>query len=201
MPKSPKRNRETITHTHKDGLGRVSQYFSTVWTIVWKIVGGIALAIGLPASVVTFLPRISVDVRPIDPAEPHKTEITIANTGHVSLKNVKPAVGLCRLLIKDITHLSEVGCDDKRRVRLLRDKDEWFSKQLDVDEKYSIRLDDLLEEFPILNVEKSSDFQGADITVIIGYEVWTFPRETEFRFFTRKEKDGRLSWMQRPLVK
>lgn len=200
MSKLPKRNRKTLIQSQIEGPGKLCQFFSSAWTIF----GGVALLLGLAASVITFLPRMTVEVRPIDPMEPHKTEITIANTGYVTLKNVKPTVGLCSLLIKDITHLPEFGCDDKRGVRLLPAEDAWFPKQLNTDEKYTIRLDDLLDAFPTTHIGKPSDFQGADITVIVDYEVRIIPfirREAEFRFFTRKEKDGKLLWMQRPLVK
>lgn len=200
MSKPPKRNRKALSEAQKEGPGKLCQFFSSAWTVF----GAVALLLGLSASVVTFLPRMTVEVRSIDPMVPYKTEITIANTGYVSLKNIKPTIGLCSLSIKGITHLPEFGCDDKREVHLLPAEDAWFSKQLNTDEKYTIRFDDLLDAFPITHIEKPLDFQGADITIIVGYEgrIIPFPRqEAEFRFFTRKEKDGKLLWMQRPLVK
>jgi hypothetical protein len=76
-------------------------------------------------------------------------------------------------------------------------QEQWFAKELAKDETITIRLDDPFHIFP------PAKFGGADISIIIEYDLWIVPKRfrTEFRYVTRVENDGRLSWVPRPVNK
>lgn len=184
MPKSPK-NSKTPIKKHQQGD---TSKFSRLVTIGSVIVVGL----GFVASVLTLLPRIVVN------SGPQIDQFSITNTGYVPLTNVKPAIGMCKIQMKNRPLMKPMTpCDQYRGVRL--SPNSWFMKQLGLDEGYTIRLFDAFEVLPI---QPPFELEEADITIVIGYNPWIIPlrQEAEFRFFTRKENDGSLSWMQRPLL-
>jgi hypothetical protein len=174
---------------HKKWQGKPKEKTSSFY----KAFGYVVAAIGLAASIVTFLPRITVDAgAQIDPGRPYPIPFTITNTGVVSLTSVQPAIGLCSFWTELSTQSS--ACE-KIGVRFLNPQ--WFVHELRKDEKHVIRLDDLFR------VSSPARFGGADISIVISYYPWLIPikREIEFRFVTRKEMDGMLSWVPQPLGK
>jgi hypothetical protein len=67
----------------------------------------------------------------------------------------------------------------------------WFAR----DETTKIRIDDLIA---------ARSLAAADISVGVDFNIWIIPWlqvELEYRFQTRLEKDGKLSWIPRPLDK
>jgi hypothetical protein len=73
----------------------------------------------------------------------------------------------------------------------------WFIKTLARDEATKIRIDDLF------NIHAPAKFGAADISIVVTFNPWIVPyRYTiEYRFRTRAERDGNLSWIPRPLDK
>ena len=192
MSKRLKRKRRTITTLPQESPRKSRRY----WSIFLRALGGMTFCLGLAASVATFLPRITVDSPPqIDPLSPYPIPFTITNIGLVPLVNVQPAIGICELWTKRTSESSHDSrpCEGSIRGRIMMDK--WFIKELRADERHLIRLDDLF------HIKPPARFGGADISIIVSYQPWLIPfkREFEFRFFTREEKDGTLSWTPRPL--
>jgi hypothetical protein len=70
-------------------------------------------------------------------------------------------------------------------------------KELSRDESQEIRLEDLLA------VKAPAIFGGADISIVLYFQPWfaPIPWSLEYRFQTRLEGDGKLSWVPRPLNK
>jgi hypothetical protein len=64
-----------------------------------------------------------------------------------------------------------------------------------MDEAQIVRLDD------VFVLAKGQKFDGADISIAVEYQPWFVPWQLEktFRFYTRKENDGKFSWVPRPL--
>jgi hypothetical protein len=63
------------------------------------------------------------------------------------------------------------------------------------DETTKIRIDDLIA---------ARSLAAADISVGVDFNIWIIPWlqvELQYRFQTRLEKDGKLSWIPRPLDK
>ena len=79
MTKSQKNSKTTIKK-HQQGD---TSNFSWLVTIGSVIVVGV----GLVASVLTLLPRITVDVSPIDPVHPYKIALTITNREPILLSS------------------------------------------------------------------------------------------------------------------
>jgi hypothetical protein len=106
----------------------------------YKICGYIVAVVGLAASIVTFLPRMTVESdAKIDPSKPYPMPFTITNTGVVPLMSVQPAMGLCQISTEPGPLLD--NCKGSLVSRLA--KTEWFVNELAKDEKHIIRLDDL----------------------------------------------------------
>ena len=62
---------------------------------IWPIVGGIGTVIGLLAAVVTFLPRVDVNVAdPVAANDPFSSLVLISNTGYLPLRNVAVQIGV-----------------------------------------------------------------------------------------------------------
>jgi hypothetical protein len=165
------------------------------WTLFWSIVGGIALVLGLAASVVTFLPRLSIEAPPqFDPTTTSPIPFVITNTGFVPLMNVKLGIGICEIGV-DLTEFGHPEkCDGSLGFRI--NQPWWYIKRLGHDEKHVVRLDE------ILDIQRRVRF-AADISIVVIYQPWFLPfqREAEFRFLKKEEKDGKISWLPRPLFK
>ena len=156
--------------------------------------GGIVVLATL-SGLVVWLPRLTVDPGgQIDPAMSSPIQFTITNTGIVPLWNVRPAIGICQLAFGqpfDPKH----QCHTSGLARLVPTL--WFSRRLGMDERHTIRLDD------VFKVSRGLEFTGADVSIAIYYHFWFIPiqQHKEFRFFTRQERDGKFSWVHRSLSK
>jgi hypothetical protein len=161
---------------------------------------GVAVAIvttivGIAAGLVTFLPRMTIDaVDLVDPSRPWPMHFTIVNTGIIPLTSVQPMLGICELWLGEPRNLPD-RCSGPILSRLAPHS--WFAKRLGGDKRYTISLDEAFALAPGVK------FGGADISIEIRYEPWFLPieRKKEFRFVTRVEGDGKLSWLSRPLDK
>lgn len=153
------------------------------------------LALVTLAGLVVFWPRLTVEPGgQTDPSNPHPIVFTITNTGIIPLENVQPALGLCELSFGEPRNPID-RCVSPLGTKLVFVP--WAVKKLSMDEKHQIRLDDFLGGAP------GAKFGAADISIAVSYNPWFFPirREKEFRFVTRVENDGKLSWIPRPLEK
>ena len=140
---------------------------------------------------IVFWPRVTVESEKssIDPLNPYAIPFVITNTGFLPLTNVQPAVGVCE---SGEPQALEDLCKGSLQKRLAFKG--WFIKKMRMDDKYTMRLDDGL---------KFEKFGGANISIVITYQPWFlwFSMEKEFRFFTRLEEDGTISWINRPIDK
>lgn len=153
---------------------------------------------GFAAAILAILPRMTVEPAPgVDASLPSTTTFTVTNTGPVPLKDVRVLLGVC-----DIAFNSEPmplpandRCNGPLGSKLMPTK--WSAKSMAVDEKYVVRLDDL---FVVRR------YAYASVSIIIQYNPPYLPfdgfrREKEFRFVTKKDPDGKLSWEPRPVEK
>jgi hypothetical protein len=157
---------------------------------LWVGLLAVATLLGGAAAAVTFLPRMTVDpggsVHPSSLVSP--LPFTIANTGIIPLWYVQPMIGVCYILYGPHRD-PPTRCDSNLKTQL--SFSEWNIRSLTMDEKYTIRLGDFLGV---------NYFAGADISITIAYQPWFIPilREKEFRFVTRTEDDGTISWLSKP---
>jgi hypothetical protein len=154
---------------------------------------GLCTIVGTLVGLVVLLPRMTVDSdKLVDPLNAPPITFTLTNTGYIPLTNVRPAMGLCDFVIGPPRDIDD-RCDGSLSSGFQLTK--WFTKRLSMDEKHTIRLDDLFDLSP------PTQFGGANISIKISYEPWFlwFRMEKEFRFMTRMEKDGKFSWVNRPI--
>jgi len=150
----------------------------------WKaVVAALVATIGLAASLVTFLPRITVEVSSglIDPSSPSPVSFTIANTNVVPIEHVQPMLGICTLVLTQNRDFEpDRECEGSLLTRFVRPQ--WAVRRLYMDERHTITIEDMI----------ASKIGYADISIVISYTPWFLPwrREKEFRFQTRKLSDG-----------
>ncbi|MGO8952084.1 MAG: hypothetical protein ACLP1W_19250 [Rhodomicrobium sp.] len=194
MPVSRKRKPPAKTKGHP---ARREQS-TTHWSTLKKISAALVATVGFVAAAVTFLPRVTVDPEgSLDPSSPYPISFRITNTGIIPLSDVQPILGICEFVV-DIPKRMVDRCNGPLQSKLVPfPASIWHVNRLAMDEKYSIRLDDFLK------IASSATFGGANISIIIEYRPWILPlhREKEFRFITRLESDGKLSWLSRPVDK
>jgi hypothetical protein len=155
---------------------------------------GITTLLGFFIGLLVLVPRITVNPEgTLNPSNPYPISFGITNIGYIPLVNVQPMLGICTFVVGEPETMPD-RCQGQLGSRLVPTK--WFVRRLAIDEKSVIRLDDVFG----LNGNK---FGGADISIVIRYQPWHIPihQETEFRFVTRKENDGTLSWLPRPVEK
>jgi hypothetical protein len=165
-----------------------------------KTAGAIITVLGLLlgcAGLSVFWPRLTVDPEgEIDLKAGRAMVFKVQNTGFLTLHDVQPLLGLCQINIgsrPDPSHICPGPLGSRMIPTYMR------IGTLSMDEKSSFRLDDLFNGKP-----PDDDF-AADISAIIEYRPavvgWMIcallPCQKEFRFQTRKELDGKLSWQAR----
>jgi hypothetical protein len=191
MPKSRK-NREREKQRQPRPL---PQKPKRAFSIASKLFAGL-LAFCTFLGIIVLWPRVTVEPEgQIDPLSPSAISFKITNTGFVTLRAVRPFVGICTFVIGKPTNPPE-RCTGALRSRLMNP--EWPIHWLARDETTKIRLDDI---FP---VNATSKFGGADISVGVNFYIGIIPWldvPIEYRFQTRLEPDGKFSWIPRPLNK
>ena len=153
------------------------------------------LAICTIVGLIVFWPRLIVEaVGQIDPLRPFPITFKITNTGFIPLDSVQPAIGLCDFWTGSPKNLPD-QCNGPLGSYL--QMPQWFVSTLARDETTEVRLDDLF------NIIPPAQFGAADISIKVAFNPWIVPIhwQREFRFQTRPERDGKLSWIARPLNK
>jgi hypothetical protein len=192
VPESRPRKRPKNQPQQARPQQKLESKHSMLHTIVeWSL--GIMTVIGTVVGLVVFLPRVTVDIGELtDPSNAYTITFVITNAGIIPLKNVQPILGI-GMLISGPPQIVPDGWDGPFQSRIKFTP--WLTKWMAADEKYEIRLDDAIHFGP--NVK----FGGAHISIGVEYQPWFLPltRTKEFRFFTRLEPNGRLTWVRAPL--
>jgi len=181
-PPPPQRLNPSISAAKKD------------WPKV-RLAWGAFLAFCTILGLIALWPRVVVDPeQQIDPSNPHPISFKITNTGFIPLWNLQPGFGLCEF---DASPPHDLPDRCKGPLGTIFINDHWAVAELARDETIQLRLDDLF------SVEPPSIFGAADISIVLSFNPWFLPvtRKAEFRFQTHVEKDGKLSWVPRPLNK
>jgi hypothetical protein len=164
----------------------------------------VATVIGIVSGMVTLLPRLDVQSTDrFDPLHPSPIPFTITNSGALSLYNVQFFVGVCKVEWgprpgATATLRSQNECNGLSEVRF--SDPTWHLRGFVVGQKFVIRYDDYMPH-PSVNGMR---LVSAEISVGAKFNPWKLPwpmREIEFRYKTRQEGDGTLSWIPEALEK
>lgn len=153
---------------------------------------GVATVGGFVVGLVAFLPRVTVSSpNTTDPDTYPPISFEIINSGYLPLNDVSPMLGICTIYAQPAK--SRGTCNGPLLTRLAPSF--WTQKSMMMDERATVRFDD------VFNFRPPSKFGGADISIIVRYMPWILPftREKEFRFITRQEPDGKISWLSIPV--
>jgi hypothetical protein len=167
----------------------------SAWTLLPSRLFAGFLAICTIVGLIVFWPRLIVEaVGQIDPLRPFPITFKVTNTGFIPLESVQPAIGLCDFWTGSPKNLPD-QCNGPLGPYL--QMPQWFVSTLARDETTEVRLDDLF------NIIPPAQFGAADISIKVAFNPWIIPIhwQREFRFQTRLERDGKLSWIARPLNK
>jgi hypothetical protein len=161
----------------------------------------VSVFLTIVAAVAVFLPRVTVDPAGFsDPAQSSFLTFTLTNTGIIPLTNVQPVFYPCNIYMRNPMNAPPPAVRPLTRCAgPFKDGFEppaWHAKVLAVDEKQTLRFDDYVNT-------RYAIVEYADIAIGVKYQPWFLPfiREKQFRFVTRKEPDGKLSWISQPLEK
>jgi hypothetical protein len=152
----------------------------------------------LVAGAFYFLPRITVEPSGLyDPKSPSPIIFTIGNVNIVPLRDVQPVIGVCYITGIGVSGGPE--CNGPAATVLAFKP--WFTKWLDVDEKYQIAIEDALR--PATPDKQGQQIENANVTIGIMYTPWRMPAfwriTKQFRFVTKKLSDGKIYWTSTPL--
>jgi hypothetical protein len=168
------------------------------WRRWWGATLAISTVVCLAAAVVTFLPRVTIDVGdPTDPLNAFSAPVTVTNT-FPPLERVQLVFGLCKIVYRPLpgVRLQQAGranCVAGSGVRITSTA--MAGHRFGTDEKWRVLLKDFVGEQP--------DFQNGDITMILSFTPWPlnylradwlFGCERQFRFQASKENNGHWQW-------
>lgn len=204
MPKSRKRKRPTTKENPPPNPSPFQPWLIRRWKALAAFFGPSAVFVGVASGVLAFLPHVVVE--PVTPTEfdsssPSALSFVIANTGPIPLTDVQPTLGVCRILGGQQPQEISDRCPETLPELHFQ---QWLARKLRVDERYTIRLDD------VIAVPKTSRpwhfLSAADLSIVVHFYPWflafrPFNLEREFRFKTKLEADGKLSWEARPVEK
>jgi hypothetical protein len=183
------------------------------WTQFRKLVAvvlGLATLLGVPAAIVVFWPRVTVDIlAPENPLNALSAPFVVTNIGIMPLRNVSFSMGVCRITLKmpNGSPLNIVGtpdhpidpstprCATSNGARFATPS--WSNHRLAPDERYSGNLADP----HTFDAGSNNLISDADISMVVSFRPWVIPwtKEAEFRFVTKPQPDGTLRWFPRSL--
>jgi hypothetical protein len=172
----------------------------------WTVVAGIGVVIGY-FGLLAFAARMTVEpAGPFDGAHAGPMPFTITNTGFVTLRNFQPSLGFCRLVFKSVAGgkapMALIGqppdarsCSGPNARLVLKTQ---FVSEFERDERFQIDAADILAAHL---QSREWDLRSGDISISIEFTTWYRPWSDlkEFRFVTKSDNDGRLSWIPVPL--
>jgi hypothetical protein len=171
------------------------QLLQTWWTPFRRVYigfGVLATIVGFVAGAVALLPRVSVEsVGLVDPSSTSPTLFEIINTGPITLKSIEPMLGICAIDYVGSAPIRGNCNGDPIQTGLIPTF--WRRDKLEPGDRYTIAMQDVLRPDP------PSPIANADISISVSYGVpftWWNERK-DFRFFTKKEGDGKLYWFRK----
>lgn len=157
------------------------------------MMGLIGSLLSIATAVVTWFPNIVVEpFGAFDPSSTAPTQFNIKNGSIFALKDISPWLGTCVLGFENVSPRIEGKCD-KASISGGLVPTFWRRESLAPGDSYTISLQDVVTPLPAAPIAE------ADIAIAVGYRVpltW-WMQERSFRFFTKKQSDGKLCWFRR----
>jgi len=164
-------------------------------SLVWEALLGFATLIGIPAFVLTVLPRVAVPSpsTQIDSNNVLSVSFDISNSGLIPLNDVS-----ARVAIGDVGEGNDPGMHSRRYPNGVPYFDVYFPLEPEEQQHHHLGLD---ERFTINPESQLSGYvRSADIEIVVSYEPWIVPihREKRFRFVAIKDRQGSTYWRSWP---
>ncbi|MCK6619722.1 MAG: hypothetical protein HUU32_04530 [Calditrichaceae bacterium] len=157
--------------------------------LAWKMIGFVAVVIGLLASFYTFYPHLNVEPGLIlDPYNPFENPFKIHNSGLIDLKNLYYTI--TPLYIKPEYMPAIIG---KKETRILRTHDDKIKiiESLKSGEKTNVYINEIIKLSPPLT--------DADIIMNINFTIFFIPKEKRFRFKITKNINSETHWEEKSI--
>lgn len=164
------------------------------WSWGTSLGWGISVA-GLAITLLVFWPRITVDPDgEIDPADTKSMAFRLTNSGILTLRDVRPALGVCEIsgFPAGDDHPIQTCSGPLQSYAFIK---AWRASAITIDEHPTIRLWDAI------GLNNGSRVTRADISIKVFYFDWMWPIEfqKEFRFTTTQLANGKLVWTPMPI--
>jgi hypothetical protein len=161
--------------------------------MAWQALLGFATLIGIPAFVLSVLPRVSVFLpsTQVDPNNVLSVSFEISNTGSIPLNDAS-----AKLAIGDIGEGNDPGMHRTKKPNGVPYFDLYFP--IEPDQHHHLGLD---ERFTINPESQLGGYvRSADIEIVVTYQPWIIPihREKRFRFVAIKDRQGNTYWRSWP---
>jgi hypothetical protein len=193
-PRPPPREPPRQPSARDSNLRNLWRLFAKIIGHWWQLTIAISVIVAIVAGALfLFPPRVTVDSSgAFDASDPLSTSFVIKNTWVLPLRGVMPFVGHCEFRVT--SHITLEGDCSTSRGSSRFVVPSWGSRNLDVDEKFSIALASVFNT-------PAGTFSGGDITIGVTFRPWIipYPIERMFRFVAQKQRDGRFSWVPQAL--
>jgi len=151
-------------------------------------------AIAIIGAAAVLWPKLTVELEGTGSATTSDLAFRIRNTGFIPLIELSPMFGLCDFMPAGSPGPAQTCGNGPLKTRLMPTP--WHARRLEMDEAFTLRLDDALR-FP------PQKLVHGDVSVIVQYQPWFIPirMEKEFRFVTTADAAGIVTWRTRPVEK
>jgi hypothetical protein len=184
---------------------------STIVARLTAIILGVATLVGVPAAVIAFWPRVTVNPSGLfDDLNAYSVTFTTNNTGFLPFEDVRIGVGLCSIeTAKRDLQVTNNCKGDTVNIRITDPS--WWTPELKRDEPFSIVLSDKFnvatKKYRTANPNIAGSFQmltelkAANVIIAVNFKPWPSPWEVErrFRFVAEEQPNEKMMWRAVPL--
>ena len=177
------------------------------WSKGKILVGSFVGLVGLASGTLSMLPRVAVTPpsQPIDHYHPLSI-FTVTNTGPIPLWDTEMFLGDSYISTMDEECSPQKRFDNDKELAAHKSSSfnrwaTWEAKRLETEQTFQIRLEDLIKPY-----DSTVKFACANIAIVVKYNPWFLPLrslgfspQSEFRFKTRDEEDGKFTWIPVPI--
>jgi hypothetical protein len=164
------------------------------WAIAGKVITAI-LAVITVVGIFEFDPRVTIEPSgPADPANPFSGYFKVTNNQVYALENVHITASVwCAAIGRSASNIDDM---DKCERSMNLSSKEWQGHALQTDESAEITLG------KVAIVTPPSALLYAEISIRVSANpwFWPFPFDREYRFAMRRQSNGDISWLHKPMA-
>ena len=189
MSKKKSRNQRKVRHSRKAKKPQAAPKAPRKPRRVVKAIASAILALMGLLSVVTYLPRLTIDPGVVlDPCNPLKTTFRISNDGYFSVSRIRYKFAMLHLV-----STSETGLDVRMHGRNV------FVMSSDVQIPLLQRNEKASLVCPPTFTQLTQDTSQCEIEIVVEYRpfIWPLTKERRYRFEARMDSNRHWQWIEK----